>query len=188
MSHKEEFLELCMKYIHRPGTDKLLEWLVTSSFFSDPASTRFHGCYEGGLCEHSVNVWQELIRLLKAYPEVKVTAESAAIVSLLHDVCKIGCYKQELRNQKVNGVWVQKPVYVFQEDFCFGGHGSKSVYLIQKHIPLTEEEATAINCHMGFADRSTSDLSIGSAYQQYPLAWLLHVADESATYIRESNM
>ena len=182
---RERFAELFTEYIKRPGSDKLFAWLEQSDFFTAPASTRFHGNYEGGLCEHSVHVWEELVRLLKAYPEVKVTAETAAIVSLLHDLCKIGCYKTELRNQKVNGIWVQRPVYVFEEDFCYGGHGSKSVYLIQKYMALTEAEATAINCHMGFADRSPGDYSLGSAYEQHPLAWLVHVADGSATYIRE---
>ena len=188
MNRKEDFINLYTSHIKRLGADKLLDWLEESDFFTAPASTRFHGNYEGGLCEHSVNVWEELVRLLKAYPEVRVTAETAAIVSLLHDVCKIGCYKSELRSQKVNGVWVQRPVYVFNEDFCFGGHGSKSVYLIQRFMNLSEVEATAINCHMGFADRSPNDYSIGGAYEKNPLAWLVHVADESATYIRESRV
>ena len=185
---KERFVELYNNLVRRPGAEDLLEWLSETDFFVAPASSKFHGNYEGGLCEHSLNVWEELVRLLKAYPEIKVSAETAAIVSLLHDVCKIDCYKQELRNTKVNGVWVQKPVYVFQEDFCFGGHGSKSVYLIQKYMNLTDEEAVAINCHMGFADRSPSDYGIGNAFERTPLAWLLHVADESATYIRETNI
>ena len=188
MNRREDFIDLFTKHIKRAGADSLLRWLEGTDFFTAPASTRFHGNYEGGLCEHSVNVWEELIRLLKAYPEVRVTAESAAIVSLLHDLCKIGCYKQELRNTKVNGIWVQRPVYVFQEDFCYGGHGSKSVYLIQRHINLTEAEAAAVNCHMGFADRSPGDFSLGTAFESFPLAWLLHVADESATYIRESKV
>jgi len=182
---KENFAEIYFQYIKRPGADKLFEWLASTDFFQAPASTRFHGDHAGGLCEHSFHVWEELVRLLRAYPEVKVSGETVAIVALLHDLCKIGCYKTELRNQKVNGVWVQKPVYVFQEDFCFGGHGSKSVYLAQKYINLTDEEAVAINCHMGFSDRSPGDYSLGNAYEDYPLAWLLHVADESATYIRE---
>lgn len=185
---RERFIEVYTKYIQRDGSKELLDWITSSSFFTDPASTRFHGAYEGGLCAHSVLVWDELVRLLKAYPETKVTAESAAIVSLLHDLCKVGCYQQELRNTKVNGVWVQKPVYVFKEDFCFGGHGSKSVYLIQKHMPLTDTEAVAINCHMSSWDRIPSDNSVGAAFEQHPLAWLLHVADESATYIRETNI
>lgn len=182
---RKDFIDIYRMSIERDGANELLEWLDETDFYTAPASTRFHGSYEGGLCEHSVNVWEELTRLLKAYPEIKVSLETATIVSLLHDVCKIGCYKQELRNKKVNGVWVQQPSYVFQEDFCFGGHGSKSVYLIQKYMPLSEEEAVAINCHMGSWDRTPSDYGVGSAYEKYPLAWLLHVADESATYIRE---
>lgn len=181
----EQFIKLYQSHIARPGSENLLRWLSQTDFFTAPASTRFHGDHSGGLCEHSVHVWEELVRLLKAYPEIKVTAETAAIVSLLHDLCKIGCYKVELRNKKVDGVWRSIPTYVFQEDFCYGGHGSKSVYLIQSHMKLTAQEAVAINCHMGFADRSPGDYSLGSAYDQYPLAWLLHVADESATYIRE---
>lgn len=188
MNRREEFVELYTKYIKRPGADALLKWLEDSDFFQAPASTRFHGNYEGGLCEHSVNVWEELVRLLKAYPEIKVSAESAVIVSLLHDLCKVNTYKTELRNQKVNGVWVQRPVYVFKEDYAFGGHGSKSVYLIQKYMGLTETEAAAVNSHMGSWDRIPTDYSIGSVYEENHLAWLLHVADESATYIRENKV
>lgn len=184
--NKDYFVKLFSMYVTRPGADKLLEWLETTDFYTAPASTRFHGDHEGGLVEHSIHVWEELVRILKAYPEVKVSAETAAIVSLLHDLCKIGCYKVELRNTKVNNTWVKKPVYVFKEDFCYGGHGSKSVYLAQKYMNLTEQEAVAINCHMGYADRTPNDYSLGGAYEQYPLAWLLHVADESATFIRES--
>ena len=193
MNRKEEFVELYTKYIKRPGADKLLAWLEESDFFTAPASTRFHGAYEGGLCEHSANVWEELIRLLKAYPEVRVTAESAAIVSLLHDLCKVGCYKQELKSRKTGRTkrdgkpeWENYIGYTFEEDFCYGGHGSKSVFLIQKHMALTEQEATAINCHMGPWDRSPGDYSLGPAYEQFPLALLVHWADESATYIREA--
>lgn len=183
---KHKFLDLYTQHITRPGSGELLKWLEKSDFFDAPASTRFHGDHPGGLVEHSINVWEELVRLLRAYPEVKVTAETAAIVSLLHDLCKVGCYKTELRNKKENGVWKSVPVYTFKEDFCYGGHGSKSVFLIQRFMPITETEAVAINCHMGFADRSPNDYSLGGAFVQYPLAWLLHVADESASYIREA--
>lgn len=179
------FTELYQQYIKRPGADELYKWIESTDFFDAPASTRFHGDYRGGLADHSVHVWEELVRLLRVYPEVKVSAETAAIASLLHDLCKADCYKVEMRNKKENGVWHSVPTFVFDEDFCYGGHGSKSVFLIQKHMNLTNEEAVAINCHMGFSDRAPGDYSLGSAYEQYPLAWLLHVADESATFIRE---
>ena len=181
----ERFLEIYTRFIHRPGAENLLRWLKSTDFFTAPASTRFHGSYEGGLCEHSAHVWEEMVRLLRAYPEVSASGETVAIITLLHDLCKIGCYKTELRNKKEDGVWRSVPYYTFNEDFCYGGHGSKSVFLAQSHMTLTPEEAVAINCHMGFSDRGPGDFSLGAAYEQYPLAWLLHVADESATYIRE---
>jgi hypothetical protein len=176
---KEKFIALYQQYIKRPGTDELLKWIENSDFFTAPASTKFHEAYEGGLCEHSVNVFTELLRLLKAYPEVCASGETAAIVSLLHDLCKVGCYKTELRNKKNGyGQWVQVPFYTFDEDFKFGGHGSKSVYLIQKYIKLTDEEATAINCHMGPA---SGENSIFDAFRGYPLSFLLHTADMAST-------
>lgn len=184
--NRDHFLGLLTKSVSRTGVESLVKMLLDSDFFTAPASTRFHGDYEGGLCEHSIHVWEELMRLLSVYPEVNVTGESAAIVSLLHDVCKIGCYKQELRNVKVDGRWVQRPYYVFSEDFAYGGHGSKSVFVVQQHIVLTAQEAVAINCHMGPWDRSCGDYSLGTAYESNHLAWLLHVADEAATYIRET--
>jgi hypothetical protein len=129
----------------------------------------------------------ETIRLLKAYPEVKVSMETAAICSLLHDVCKIGCYKVSMRNVKVDGKWIQKPYYEFNEDFPYGGHGSKSVFLIERYMRLTEEEAIAINCHMGFSDRDSNNWSVGNAYSYSNFAWIIHVADEAASFIREGS-
>ena len=180
------FHHLYNKYIQRPGAAELLNWLNQTDFFEAPASTRFHGDHPGGLCQHSVNVFEQLTRIYAAYPELSYSIETLAIVSLLHDVCKAECYKTEMRNKKENGRWIQVPFYTFKEDFPYGGHGSKCVYLIQRHMTLTEEEAVAINCHMGPWDRTPGDYSIGAAFERYPLAWLVHVADEAATYLTES--
>ena len=54
---KEEFIEL-LKSTNRDGIDKLLAWIEKSDFYKAPASTRFHGSYEGGLLEHSLNVYK----------------------------------------------------------------------------------------------------------------------------------
>lgn len=173
------FREIYLKYIEREGAKELLEWLESTDFFKAPASTRYHEVYEGGLAEHSVNVFHELCRLLKAYPEVRTTAETAAIVALLHDVCKANCYKTEYRNRKnEHGQWESYPFYTFKEDFCFGGHGSKSVYLIQKFMPLTDNEAVAINCHMGVEN---GNFAVNDAFRAYPLSFLLHTADMAST-------
>lgn len=181
---KEKFLEIYTANIHREGAEELLLWLEKSDFFSAPASSKYHGDHEGGLCEHSVNVFNETVRLLKAYPEIKATDETVAIVSLLHDICKIGCYKVEMRNRKneTTGQWEKYPYYAKGEDFNYGGHGSKSVFLVERYIRLTEEEAVAINCHMSCWG---GDMTVGAAFEQFPLAWVLHAADEAATYFNE---
>lgn len=173
------FWEIYDSYIEREGSKELKEWLLSTDIETAPASTRFHEVYPGGLMEHSVNVFNELVRLLKAYPELRVTAETAAIVTLLHDVCKLNCYKVEYRNRKNEyGQWEKYPAYKFEEDFAFGGHGSKSVYLIQKHMPLTEAEAVAINCHMGVEN---GNWTVNDAFRAYPLAFLVHTADMAST-------
>lgn len=180
-SNEERFRKLCCS-IKRDGIQELMEWLETTDFYSAPASTRFHGAYTGGLLQHSLNVYDELKRLLGAYPEIKYSDESAAICALFHDFCKINCYTTEKRNRKNEfGRWESYDAYKWDEKFCFGGHGSKSVFLVQHFIRLTPEEATAINCHMGSYDNN----SVGNSFEQFPLAWLLHVADEAATYIVE---
>ena len=59
MNAKEEFIQIYKENIHRDGADAFLEFLEGphSDFFTAPASTRFHGNMEGGLCEHSVHVY-----------------------------------------------------------------------------------------------------------------------------------
>lgn len=166
---KERFLSLC-KNIKRDGIDDLIKWLEETGFFIAPASRKFHDSYAGGLLEHSLNVYDEFKRLLKAYPEINASEETIAIITLFHDLCKIDYYTLE------------NDYYKIAEKFHFGGHGAKSVYLIQQFIKLFPWEAAAINCHMASWD---GNKSVGDAFQQYPVAWLLHVADESASYIKE---
>lgn len=172
------------KSIERPGIFDLLDWLEESDFYTAPASTRFHGSYPGGLLEHSLNVYDELKRLLAVYPEIEVSEESIVITTLFHDLCKVNFYASEKRNRKnESGQWESYDAYTIQEKFCFGGHGSKSLYLVQHFMRLKPFEAVAINCHMGSWD---GNQDVAKAYEKFPLAWLLHVADESATYIKES--
>ena len=190
MSKKEEFVAIYNAEIKREGADKLLEYLLSpaSDFFSAPASTRFHGAYEGGLVEHSLNVYQ----CLRAYLErervretygLSVPKESIAIAALLHDVCKINCYKPGVRNVKENGVWKQVPTFEYSDDLPYG-HGEKSVYIITGFMRLTREEAFAIRYHMGFAG-SEDARNVGEAFQRFPLAFALSTADMEATYFLE---
>lgn len=186
MNTKEQILSLIHDNIKRDGIDEFVKWLRATDFFTAPASTRFHGAYEGGLAEHSLTVYNYLKQFNEYYRASGKEAysdESVTIVALFHDICKANYYKTEMRWRKdSSNQWEQYPTYKVDEDFHFGGHGSKSLYLTQYFIRLTPEEAVAINCHMGQWD-ATIYSNPSAAYEQYLLAWLLHVADEAAAFI-----
>lgn len=187
---KEEFLTIFDELIHRQGAADLKNYLLRSDFFTAPASTRYHCAYEGGLCEHSINVYRRLLANVKMQFgeewESKVSHESVAVCGLLHDLCKIDFYKLDYRNVKENGEWQRKPYFTREEALPFG-HGEKSVYIAGSFIKLTREEAMAINWHMGGFDARVrgGDYSVSDAYRMFPLAVLLHAADLEATYIDE---
>ena len=190
MSCKEEFIELFKTHITRPGSEALLDYLTNKcDFFTAPASARYHGAHEGGLCEHSLNVYHclkdylERERVQELYG-LHYSEETVAIVALLHDVCKIGCYKPSTRNVKgEDGKWTQVPTFTYEDPLPYG-HGEKSVYIISGFMKLKREEAMAIRWHMGFSGGEDSRL-VGQALQQYPLAFALSVADMEATYFLE---
>lgn len=191
MLPKDKFIGLYRNFIRREGNLELLKYIMSeeSDFFTAPASTRYHGSYPGGLVEHSINVFEcltsymERQRAKDAYG-LNSTHESIAIVSLLHDLCKINIYKESKRNVKdANGVWQSVPYYEFSDIFPYG-HGEKSVYLINKYMRLTDEEAFAIRYHMGFS--GTDDArNVGEAFRLYPLGFALSVADMEATFLLE---
>ena len=157
--------------------------------FTAPASARFHGAYAGGLAEHSVNVYECLADYLardrvRALYGLTVPEESVAIAALLHDLCKINCYKPGFRNVKDdNGTWNRVPTFEFQDQLPYG-HGEKSVYIISGFMRLTREEAFAIRYHMGFSGTEDSR-NVGSAFEMFPLAFALSTADMEATYFLE---
>lgn len=191
MSAKEEFIETYKANIHREGSESLLDYLTNKcDFFTAPASAKFHGSYAGGLCDHSLNVYHCLTdylareRVMELYG-LEYTPESTAIVALLHDVCKIGCYRPGTRNVKNDstGQW-EKVSTFFYEDKLPYGHGEKSVYIISGFMRLSREEAMAIRWHMGFSGPEDSRM-VGQALQQYPLAFALATADMEASYFLE---
>ncbi|MEG0878581.1 MAG: hydrolase [Oscillospiraceae bacterium] len=185
MNYKDEFIRIYTENITRAGSVQLLEWLNTTDFFTAPASTRFHGACEGGLVMHSVNVYNVLNT---RFFDENENAESFAITALLHDLCKANFYKAGFRNVKneVSGQWEKVPTYNVQDAFPYG-HGEKSVYLIERFIRLKPSEAVAIRWHMGGFDDAVrgGSYAISEAYDAYPLAVKLHLADLEATYLVE---
>lgn len=188
--NKEDFINILKSNVKREGIDKFIEWLSSTDFFVAPASSRYHLSEAGGLCQHSLNVYERLEKLMiTEYGENGYNPESVAICALLHDVCKTGYYKTEMRNVKEDGVWVQKPYYTVDDQLPYG-HGEKSVYIINGYIRLTREEAMAINWHMGGFDARVQGGSIeyNTAYKKFPLAVLMHIADLQATFLDETDL
>ena len=187
MSNKDKFIEIYKSNIHRDGADQFLEYLLSdkSDFFTAPASTRFHGSFEGGLLEHSIHVYECLKDYLsrercRSTYHMNYSDDTIATVALLHDVCKVNVYKSSLRNKKVNGEWIQVPYYEFDDQMPYG-HGEKSVYMITPFMKLTREEAFAIRYHMGFSGNDLAN-SVGYTFEHFPLAFALSTADMEATY------
>lgn len=177
---KEKMLEL-LKSINREGMDKLILFLEKTDFFEAPASTRFHGCYEGGLVEHSIKVYEILSDKIDK-SDLEIDSNTIKIVALLHDICKLNYYKVEYRNAKnKNGEWEKVPYYTVDDTIPYG-HGEKSVMMLSEFISLTNEEKYAIRWHMGFTEPKELYSTIGMAFKKYPLALLLFESDLESTY------
>ncbi len=183
MDQKQEFSELYKANISRQGCEELLSWLEKTDFFTAPASTRFHLNEPGGLVRHSLNV----AKVMLEYEDEN--RESLAICGLLHDLCKANYYKMSQRNVKneQTGAWEKVPYYQVEDAFPYG-HGEKSVYLIERFLRLKPAEAVAIRWHMGGFDEAVKggSFAIGHAFEKYPLAVKLHIADIRAAYLMEA--
>ena len=187
---KAQFLAIYNENIQRDGADDLLKWLSESDFFVAPASTRFHGSHEGGLLEHSLNVYHCLKEIVQqAGLQDTYSPETIAISALLHDVCKVNFYKKGFRNVKdeETGRWYKKEVYEIDEKFPCGEHADKSIIIIQNFIHLEPEEILAIRAHMGGWDTAVKGGNgfVGKIFERSKLAVFLHFADMAATYLME---
>lgn len=196
MNARDKFIEIFKSKIKREGADKLLEFICSpsSDFFTAPASARYHSAYEGGLCEHSINVYECLRDYLdrdvaRTKYNLNYSDETIAIVALLHDLCKMNIYKVSYRNAKnEQGVWEKVPYYEFDDTLPYG-HGEKSVYMITPFMKLSREEAFAIRYHMGFSnvENQMATNNVSKAFEMYPLAFALSTADMEATYYVEND-
>lgn len=190
---RDKFLQIFDSQIgDREGKDALRNWLLSDDcdFFIAPASTKYHGNYDGGLCEHSIDVYEMAVRLEGLYQEDirkqylvlnrpynrSEFLESLTIAALFHDLCKTNFYKA-----KNNG---RNSYFTVEEQLPFGGHGSKSVYVLSKYLrDIKDEEAIAINCHMGFSRAEDNSISISESFHYSPLAWIIHTADSASVFM-----
>ncbi len=166
----------------REGADKLLQWIDSTDFFRAPASTRFHGAFEGGLCNHSLAVYESMKFINESW-DLGLADDSIALCALCHDLCKCNVYKISTRNVKNErtGQWEKVPFFQFDDPEPYGFHGPKSVARVQEFVRISYDENRAIACHMGFSDQKSMN-EVSSVYEKSPLAWALHVADEAASW------
>ena len=179
----KEFIDL-LKSTNREGIEDLIKFMEEKThFFTAPASTKFHGSYEGGLLEHSMKVYEILkYKVEHNVIDLKVPEEAVILVPLLHDICKVNFYKVDYRNAKnALGEWEKVPYYTVDDQIPYG-HGEKSVMMLTEYIKLTPEEKYAIRWHMGYTEPKELYNTIGAAYKKYPFALLMHEADLEATY------
>jgi len=186
MAARDEFVER-LRQVKRPGIEALIQYLAErTDFFTSPASTLHHGAYEGGLLDHSLAVYDNLLKVCATW-NLTVQADTLIICALLHDLCKANFYRKGFRNRKneQTGQWEKVEVYEIDDQFPVG-HGEKSVILLQRYIVLTDEELMAIRWHMGGFDDSARAYggaqALSGAMKQYPLAVAMQVADLATTY------
>lgn len=191
-ANKQRFIDLCNEHIHREGLDKVLAYLEKSNFYTAPSSTRFHLNEDGGLCLHSMNVFEAACKIYNemAKPAIvngtspfteEVSMESIAIATLFHDLCKIKLYHKTERWKKDDkNRWVSYPGYEVKDDFPLG-HGEKSCLMLSWYMRLKPEEMLAIRWHMGMFDMGESGtplrMSFFSATDKSSLVSIVHAAD-----------
>lgn len=204
MQRKENIkrVEGLLARIQRSGMENLINFLQKSDFYTAPASTRFHLSCEGGLLQHSLNVYDALVGKLEprqnsdgeqrfiftisGAPVAAFKEETIIIVALLHDLCKTGFYTIEQRWRKdKDNKWEQYNVYGINDKTPYG-HGEKSAMMASEFIHLTQEELFAIRWHMGMSSGSQQDIqTYNQACDKYPLVHLLHMADQEASHYME---
>lgn len=148
------FKDIFQNNIHRDYADAMLDWLEQETdFFTAPSSTKYHGAHPGGLLAHSLNVYYRLrniaIRDLADKEDPgkcrlsEEQEETVAVIALLHDVCKVGCYHMETKRRKnpETGRWEDYEGYTYKDPIPLG-HGEKSLYLIQRRAAAKKWEET----------------------------------------------
>ena len=143
-------------------------------FFTAPASTKYHGAYEGGLFDHSLEVTTQLVTLTDKLGLKWSNPDSPYIVGMFHDLCKCDNYVIDIETGK----------YKHNPDIIIPGHGDKSVIMLQQLTSITDEEIACIRWHMGAYETDTTLWKYyGQAIEKYPNVLYTHTADMIASRI-----
>lgn len=145
-------------------------------YLKAPASTKYHGNYEGGLFDHSYTVYTALEELTEKMNLKWGRPESPLIIGLFHDMCKVDQYEPNPEHSP--------HPYSYRKDILLPGHGEKSIIYTQSFLDLTAEEMYCIRWHMGAFDKEENWQYYGRAIEQYPNVLYTHTADMIASRIK----
>ncbi len=193
---REDLFDSLLKSTQRRGIERVIEYLKKTDFYTCPASTKYHGNYDGGLLMHSLLVYVLADSLYKSLSEIspditqKITKENIIITTLLHDVCKINTYSKSSKNEKVNGQWRTVETYEYEDKMPFG-HGEKSVLMLNMMgLNLEPSEMIAIRWHMGGYELTygTAQKTFLTAKNNYPLLAIIMTADDVSAHVLEEEV
>lgn len=202
--NKDRFINI-LKTVNRPEIETFITYLDYNGFFEAPASTQYNCAFPGGLCLHSLNVYNTLCRLTESFDldengGPKHSADTLKIVGLLHDIYKMSYYEMYVMNKKEykdNGSkvdnlgrfdWVSVNAYKVKdinERIIFGDRHFSTYMEISRLLPLTEEEVVVLVNQYSAFDGGDSKSYLGNILSKYPLAVLLHSADTICAYMVE---
>ncbi len=202
--NKIEFLKLISEIdIDGADTQGLVEFLDSGDFFEAPASTMYHSNFKGGLCQHSLNVYHNLVSLYnqyKSYLPYEYDKNTLLIVGLLHDISKTNYYEVYVANKKMysdTGTkhdnmgkfdWFSEEAFKVRDvhdRFVAGTHEVNSMMLVGRYIPLSLEENLAIMHHQAIPSEGEPIRDMSAILNKYPLITLLQMADYLSTFIFE---
>ena len=163
-------------------SNEFKRWLTDNGFFTAPASTKYHGAYEGGLFDHSYEVTQVLLDMTQRLNLQWKRPESPYIIGMFHDLCKIDNYitvtdepgEIMMGTGDVKGREIH---FEYNPNCILTGHADKSIMLLSQFVNLTEEELLCIRFHMGAYEGQDQWDNYDKAIKKYETVLFTHTAD-----------
>ena len=166
------------------ATIEVLDYLTVHGFFHAPASTKYHGNYEGGLFDHSLSVAKHLVGLTESCQLKWKNCRSPYLVGMFHDLCKIDQYRHTQMGMTLDGTPLEDcSSWEYNPHTLLKGHGDKSIMLLSQFYALTEEEIMCIRYHIGAFCPKEEWNDYTRAVRAYPNVLWTHQADMLASHV-----
>ena len=179
---KDRFIQE-MRKVDRDGIDTLLDYMDAAGFFKAPCSGSHHLAKDGGLVEHSLNVLDLARKLNKAW-EAEIDEETLILVTLLHDLGKMGDHGRSYYVEKIlkSGKRSESTPFETNKELNYIPHEVRSVMIVERFIHLSDDEEQAILWHNGLYGAFKYDISS----RETALYMILHFSDMWASRVVET--